>query len=109
MFFKSLGLMLQDHIRGQIEFQNKRLKNQLDSLFVQKKNFEERLGDLQKKEDELETLAKLKVKELGEAGIKEHEKLEKDALRLRELVQNKKTELAEISYRQLIINNECFY
>lgn len=75
------------------------MKNQLDSLFVQKKNFEERLGDLQKKEDELETLAKLKVKELGEAGIKEHEKLEKDALRLRELVQNKKTELAEISYR----------
>ena len=66
---------------------------------MQKKDFEERLTDLHKKEEDLEILAKLKIKELGEQGIKEHEKLEKDVTRLRELVQNKKSELAEISYR----------
>jgi hypothetical protein len=71
----------------------------LDGIFVQKKNFEERLSELTKKEEDLETLAKLKVKELGEQGIKEHEKLEKDINRLKELVQNKKSELAEISFR----------
>ena len=66
---------------------------------MQKKDFEGRLGDLQKKEDDLETLAKLKVKELGEEGLKEHAKLEKDVGRLKELVQNKKAELAEISFK----------
>ena len=75
------------------------MKNQLDSIFVRKKDFEERLTELQKKEGDLETLAKLKIKELGERGIKEHEKLEKDIGRLRELIQNKKSELAEISFR----------
>ena len=49
-----------------IELENKGMKNQLDLIFVEKKNFEERLGELQKKEEELEILAKLKVKELGE-------------------------------------------
>lgn len=66
---------------------------------MQKKDFEERLTELQKKEADLETLSKLKVKELGEAGLREHEKLEKSAARMRELVQSKKSELAEISFR----------
>ena len=71
----------------------------MDSIFVQKKGFEERLEDLGKKEEELEMMAKLKVKALGEAGIKEYQKLEKDIFRLRELVGNKKSELSEISFR----------
>ena len=84
-----------------IELENKGMKNQLDLIFVEKKNFEERLGELQKKEEELEILAKLKVKELGEQGIKEYEKLEKDITRISELIHNKKKELAEISYRYM--------
>lgn len=66
---------------------------------MKKKDFEARLTELKKKEAELETLAKLKVKKLGEAGMREHAKLEKSTARLRELVQNKKSELAELSFR----------
>lgn len=77
------------------------MKAQLDNVFVQKKGFEERLAELRKKEADLDALSKLKIKELGENGVREHEKLEKGAIRLGELVQSKKTELAEISFRYI--------
>ena len=88
-----------ENIKEQIEFQNKRLKNQLDGIFIQKKNFEEGLAEVKKKEGELETLARLKVQELGEKGVQEHAKVDKNIHRLRDLINSKKFELEEISFR----------
>ena len=75
------------------------MKSQLDGNFIKKKNYEEELSQLQKKEKDLETLAKLKVKELGEKGVQEYVQLEKSTQRFKELVNAKKQELAEISFR----------
>ena len=86
-------------IKNQIEFQNRRLRNQLDGVFIRKKTFEEGLADLKKKEEELEALAKIKIKELGENGKEEYSRLEKDIGRLGDLVHTKKSELREISFQ----------
>lgn len=75
------------------------MRNQLDGVFIRKKTFEEGLADLKKKEEELEALAKIKIKELGEKGKEEYSRLEKDILRLSDLTQTKKAELREISFQ----------
>lgn len=54
---------------------------------------------MKKKEEELEALAKIKIKELGENGKEEYSRLEKDIGRLGDLVHTKKSELREISFQ----------
>lgn len=88
-----------ENIRGQIAFQNKRLTSQLDSIFVQKKNFEEQLDQITKREEELNELSKLKIKELGPKAVEQHQKLSKDILRLKELIISKRSELEDISFK----------
>lgn len=75
------------------------MKSQLDSIFVQKKNFEEELDQVKKREEELKELSKLKIKELGPKALEKHEKLSKDIFRLKDLIISKRSELEDISFK----------
>ena len=92
------------NIKEHISLQNKKLRNQVDNIFMERKNMEEKIGQLEDRISELKGTADLKLNELSPSEREEYKKCEYEVRELEHDHQNKAQNLEEVSRK--IIDQE---
>ena len=88
-------------IQQHISYQNQRLKNQVDSVFTQRKNFEDKIMKTEQQIKELKNFAEIKINELGADEREEYKKLVIQVKEAEQSIKMREQKLAEVD-KQLI-------
>lgn len=93
-------------IQRHIDYQNQRLKNQVDAVFTERKHFEEKIRSAEKGVSELKAFAEVKINELRPEEREEYRKLGLQARESEQGLKLKEQKLAEVDKRLLAKENQ---